>query len=92
MKLTQVNYAFDPALADPGELLQAYHTLTGWSDAVASAGAQVSVVQRFHSSGSVTRRKESARDAPRPAAASSSVVSYRSSPALTNRKTYTYIV
>ena len=44
------------------------------------------------SSGSVTRRSVSARDAPSPAAASSSVVSYRSSPALTNRKTYTYIV
>ena len=43
-------------------------------------------------SGRVTRRNVSARDAPSPAAASSSVVSYRSSPALTNRKTYTYIV
>ena len=44
------------------------------------------------SSGSVTRRSLCQVLAPRPDAASSSVASNRSSPADTNRKTYTYIV
>ena len=44
------------------------------------------------SSGRVTRRSLCDELAPSPAAASSSVVSKRSSPAETNRKTYTYIV
>jgi glycosyltransferase involved in cell wall biosynthesis len=55
MTLTQVNYAFDPALRDPGELLEAYHTLTGWSDAVAAAGASVTVVQAFSTDATIER-------------------------------------
>jgi glycosyltransferase involved in cell wall biosynthesis len=48
MHVVQLNYAFDPALSDPEALLDAYHTLTGWSDAVAAAGADgVTVVQRW---------------------------------------------
>ena len=48
MQVVQVNYAYDSALTDPGELLDRYSTLTGWSDAVLGAGARrVSVVQRF---------------------------------------------
>jgi len=47
--VVQVNYAFDGALRDPDALLNRYATLTGWSDAIASAGARRSaVVQRFH--------------------------------------------
>jgi glycosyltransferase involved in cell wall biosynthesis len=48
MRVVQVNYAFDPGIKDPLELLQRYVTLTGWSDAVAAAGVDVHVVQRFH--------------------------------------------
>lgn len=48
MHVVQVNYAFDHGLSDPEALLDAYHTLTGWSDAVAAAGAEgVTVVQRW---------------------------------------------
>ncbi len=47
MRIVQVNLAADPALADPETLLDHYHTLTGWSRAVARAGAAVHVVQRF---------------------------------------------
>ncbi len=49
MHVLQLNYAFDPALQDPEALLDAYHTLTGWSDAVLAAGAdRVTVVQQWH--------------------------------------------
>jgi glycosyltransferase involved in cell wall biosynthesis len=54
--VVQVNYAFDKALADPDELLDRYFTLTGWSDALAAAGAgPVAVVQRFHRNARLTR-------------------------------------
>ena len=47
--VVQVNYAFDKGLTDPDALLDRYATLTGWSEAVAAAGARRSaVVQRFH--------------------------------------------
>lgn len=56
MHVVQLNYAFDPALNDPEALLDAYHTLTGWSDAVAAAGADgVTVVQRWRSAARVER-------------------------------------
>ena len=47
MRLVQLNLAADYNLAQPQRLLDRYHTLTGWSRALADAGAQVSVVQRF---------------------------------------------
>ena len=54
--VVQVNYAFDKELADPDALLDRYATLTGWSDAVAAAGARRSVVvQRFHRSARLIR-------------------------------------
>ena len=47
--VVQVNYAFDTDVSDPDALLLRYTTLTGWSEAVAAAGARRSaVVQRFH--------------------------------------------
>jgi len=49
VSVVQVNFAFDKALTDPDELLDRYFTLTGWSEALARAGAgTVAVVQRFH--------------------------------------------
>lgn len=54
--MVQVNYACDKALVDPDALLDRYFTLTGWSDALAAAGAgRVAVVQRFHRDARITR-------------------------------------
>jgi glycosyltransferase involved in cell wall biosynthesis len=55
MRVVQVNYAFDPGLKTPDDLLIRYTTLTGWADALAKAGAEVLTVQQFHSSANVTR-------------------------------------
>ena len=55
MHVVQVNAVYDRSFKTPAALLDAYRTLTEWSEAVANAGARVSVVQRFHSSDKVTR-------------------------------------
>jgi glycosyltransferase involved in cell wall biosynthesis len=47
VKVVQVNYAFDSLVADPDALLERYHTLTGWSEALLAAGIAVGVVQVF---------------------------------------------
>ncbi|MEW6321764.1 MAG: glycosyltransferase family 4 protein [Acidobacteriota bacterium] len=46
-RIAVVNPVYDPALDTPDALLGRYTTLTGWSRAVAEAGASVEVVQRF---------------------------------------------
>jgi glycosyltransferase involved in cell wall biosynthesis len=57
MHITQVNYAYDTGIVDPDDLLDRYSTLTGWSEALLSAGAvRASVVQRFGRDISITRR------------------------------------
>jgi glycosyltransferase involved in cell wall biosynthesis len=49
VNVVHLNYAFDKTLTNPEALLARYRTLTGWSDAIAGAGAdRVVVVQRFH--------------------------------------------
>jgi glycosyltransferase involved in cell wall biosynthesis len=56
VNIVQVNYAFDERIPDPDALLAAYTTLTGWSEALVSAGAsRVSVVQRFHRDAEIRR-------------------------------------
>ena len=55
VRIVQLNLAWDQTLADRDAVLDAYHTLTGWSDALAAAGADVMVVQRFASDGRLTR-------------------------------------
>jgi glycosyltransferase involved in cell wall biosynthesis len=56
LSVVQVNYAFDKHLADPARLLDRYFTLTGWSEAIANAGAgRADVVQRFSRDASLTR-------------------------------------
>ena len=55
LRIVQVNAAYDPSIKNPDALLDAYHTLTEWGVAVAAAGADVSVVQRFHTPGRVER-------------------------------------
>src|SRR5690242_13293835 len=47
MHVVCVSYYYDRFLTSPGELLDRYETLTGWSEGLVSAGARVSVVQRF---------------------------------------------
>jgi glycosyltransferase involved in cell wall biosynthesis len=56
MRVLIANFAFDPKLADPDQLLDTYATLTGWSDALVAAGAsRVAVLQAFHRRGLVRR-------------------------------------
>lgn len=55
MKVVQVNYAYAAQISDHAALLDTYETLTGWSEAVAGAGADVSVVQAFHYDAKLTR-------------------------------------
>jgi glycosyltransferase involved in cell wall biosynthesis len=46
--LAVASYAFDPDIPNPEALLDRYHAMTGWADAVVRAGASVvTVVQRF---------------------------------------------
>src|SRR5579871_1150926 len=47
MHVVCVNYYYDRRLTSAQELLTTYRTLTGWAEGLRSAGAQVSVVQRF---------------------------------------------
>ena len=42
-------------MSDHAALLDTYETLTGWSEAVARAGAEVSVVQAFHYDAKLSR-------------------------------------
>lgn len=55
MHVAIVNYPYDPAAPTARALLERYHALTGWAEAVAAAGARVTVVQRFHSDAEVAR-------------------------------------
>ena len=55
MRIVQANAVYDPAAKTPADLLDLYRTLTEWSTAVARAGAEVSVVQRFHTAATLER-------------------------------------
>jgi glycosyltransferase involved in cell wall biosynthesis len=55
VRIVQANAVYDPAAKTPGGLLDLYRTLTEWSTAVARAGAEVSVVQRFHTAATLER-------------------------------------
>lgn len=55
MRIVQANAVYDPAIRTPEALLDQYRTLTEWSVAVAAAGADVSVVQRFSSAAEIRR-------------------------------------
>ena len=48
LRIVQANAVYDATARTTDALLDAYHTLTEWCAAVSSAGAAVSVVQRFH--------------------------------------------
>ena len=57
MIVGQVNFDYAQTLTDPGDLLDQYTTLTGWSEALLEAGAdRVVVLQRFHRHAVVSRR------------------------------------
>ena len=48
MRVAVVNFAYDERLRTPEELLERYHSLTGWCESLPAAGAdRVTVVQRF---------------------------------------------
>ena len=55
MQIAVINVAYDAEVTDPGTLLDRYHTLTGLAAALTSAGAEVSVVQRFWRTTTVER-------------------------------------
>jgi glycosyltransferase involved in cell wall biosynthesis len=55
LRIVQANAVYDATARTGHALLDAYHTLTEWSDAVSAAGARVAVVQRFHSPGDLER-------------------------------------
>lgn len=56
LSIVQVNYSFDTRLTDPDELLERYFTLSGWGEALRTAGAgAVLTVQRFHRSARIAR-------------------------------------
>jgi len=55
LRIVQANAVYDNGIRTADGLLDASHTLTEWSAAMAQAGATVSVVQRFHTSGTIER-------------------------------------
>jgi glycosyltransferase involved in cell wall biosynthesis len=55
LRIVQANAVYDAGIKTADALLDAYHTLTEWSVAMANAGATVSVVQRFHTDGRIER-------------------------------------
>jgi glycosyltransferase involved in cell wall biosynthesis len=55
LRIVQANAVYDADAKTPNDLLDRYFTLTEWSTAVARAGAEVSVVQRFHTAATVER-------------------------------------
>jgi glycosyltransferase involved in cell wall biosynthesis len=55
LNIIQLNCTYDRALAEPDALIDRYTTLTGWSEAIAAAGARVTSVQRFHRTARVVR-------------------------------------
>src|ERR1700750_1323777 len=57
MRLVQVNDAFDPRFHSAEALLDAYCTLTGWSEAAVDAGLEAVVVQAFSSDAVVESRR-----------------------------------
>jgi glycosyltransferase involved in cell wall biosynthesis len=55
VRIVQANAVYDPAAKTPAALLELYHTLTEWTAAVANAGADVAVVQRFRTAARIDR-------------------------------------
>ncbi|MEO7134396.1 MAG: glycosyltransferase, partial [Vicinamibacterales bacterium] len=55
MRIVQANALYDATTKTADELLDGYRSLTEWSRAVASAGAAVSVIQRFRTAARVER-------------------------------------
>jgi glycosyltransferase involved in cell wall biosynthesis len=57
VKIVQVNFAVDADIHSAEAVLDRYSTLTGWSNALAAAGADVLTVQRFPHVATVTRNR-----------------------------------
>ena len=56
MHIVCVSYFYEPRLGSPEALLEAYPTVSDWADALVSAGAQVTVIQRFSQDADLRRR------------------------------------
>ena len=48
MHILLINNVYETGLLTSDDLLARFHSLTGWAEALVEAGAQVSVLQRFH--------------------------------------------
>ena len=57
VRIVQLNLTWDQTLADRDAVLDTYHTLTGWSDALAAVGVDVLIVQRFASYNDLLRSR-----------------------------------
>ena len=55
LNVVQLSCTYDSALEDPEALIDRYTTLTGWSEAIAAAGARMTSVQRFHRTARIIR-------------------------------------
>lgn len=55
MRIAHVSYFFDREIRTPDDLLDRYETLTGVAEGIVAAGADVQVVQRFHTDARVDR-------------------------------------
>ena len=51
-----MNVTYGQHFGSPAELLHEYFSLPGWAEAVAAAGAQVTVLQRFHQPATFSRQ------------------------------------
>src|SRR6187549_3878832 len=47
MRIVDVSYVYDEALATEEELLEQHYTTVGWAEALAKKGAEVIVVKRY---------------------------------------------
>ena len=56
MHILLINNVYETGLPTSDNLLARYHSLTGWAEALVEVGAQVSVLQRFHSNTSQVRK------------------------------------
>jgi glycosyltransferase involved in cell wall biosynthesis len=55
MHIVLLNYGYSPGFATAEALLERYHTLIGWAEGLAAAGARVTLFQRFDRDQTIAR-------------------------------------
>ena len=56
MRIVDVSYVYDEALATEEELLEQHYTTVGWAEALAKQGAEVIVLKRFFKNSSLKKK------------------------------------